>query len=136
MTKISLMTACALVLSGSMAMAQMPAGPNSGPGGASGAAPTRDVGTLPNAATTSNSTSTSSSILEQQNKQVSAGQAEPRGSYGQGYRQQATAPMDSQASCGGPGRHQVAITDEYGFKYDSCGNRLNAQGHSMAPHTR
>jgi hypothetical protein len=32
-------------------------------------------------------------------------------------------------SCG----HQVAITDEYGFKYDSMGDRLNAQGCVMPP---
>lgn len=32
-------------------------------------------------------------------------------------------------SCG----HQVAITDEYGFKYDSMGDRLNAQGCMIPP---
>jgi hypothetical protein len=33
-------------------------------------------------------------------------------------------------------RHQVAITDEYGFKYDSRGDRLDANGHVIdPPHT-
>lgn len=37
------------------------------------------------------------------------------------------------ASCG----RQVAITDEYGFKYDSMGDRLNARGCVIPPpHTR
>jgi len=30
-------------------------------------------------------------------------------------------------------RHQVAITDEYGFKYDSRGDRLDANGYVIAP---
>ncbi len=29
--------------------------------------------------------------------------------------------------------HGVAITDEYGFKYDAQGDRLNAQGMVIAP---
>lgn len=32
-------------------------------------------------------------------------------------------------SCG----HQVAITDEYGFKYDSMGDRLNSRGCVIQP---
>ena len=31
------------------------------------------------------------------------------------------------------GLHQVAITDEYGFRYDRWGNRLDAVGHVVAP---
>jgi hypothetical protein len=31
------------------------------------------------------------------------------------------------------GLHQVAITDEYGFRYDRWGNRLNAAGYVIAP---
>lgn len=30
-------------------------------------------------------------------------------------------------------RHNVAITDEYGFHYDSQGDRLDAAGHIIAP---
>ena len=30
-------------------------------------------------------------------------------------------------------RHQVAITDEYGFKYDAQGNRLDANGYVIPP---
>lgn len=42
-------------------------------------------------------------------------------------------PQMSQAMPSGSGRHSVAITDEYGFHYDSMGNRLNAAGHVIAP---
>jgi hypothetical protein len=31
------------------------------------------------------------------------------------------------------GLHKVAITDEYGFRYDTWGNRLNRAGHVVAP---
>ena len=39
---------------------------------------------------------------------------------------QAMAPAHGQ-------RHKVAITDEYGFHYDSAGNRLNSAGYVVAP---
>ena len=32
-----------------------------------------------------------------------------------------------------PGRHKVALTDEYGFHYDRWGNRLNHAGYVIAP---
>jgi hypothetical protein len=35
------------------------------------------------------------------------------------------------------GPHKVAFTDEYGFRYDKWGNRLDARGHVVAPpHSR
>ena len=149
MTKISLMTACAIVLSSSAALAQgnwMPSGPNSGPGGASGAAPTRDVGTQPSVGNTPSDATTSSTMMQQRTKEMNAGQTTAgnryydRGTYygqGRGYNQQAAAPMESPAmGCGASGPHSVAITDEYGFKYDSCGDRLNARGNVISPHTR
>jgi len=145
MTKTLLTTVCALVLSSSAALAQSnwaPPGPNSGPGGASGAAPTRDVGTQPNVGNTPSDATTSSSMTQQQMKEMNAGQRAPDGRYyGQPgtynqYNQQAAAPMESQMGCGAPGPHQVAITDEYGFKYDSCGDRLSARGNVISPHTR
>lgn len=149
MTKISLITACAIVLSSSAALAQsnwVPPGPNTGPGGASGAAPTRDVGTQPSVGNTPSDATTSTTMTEQRNKEISAGQTAAgnryydRGSYyGQrgAYNQQAAAPMESPSmGCNGPGRHSVALTDEYGFKYDSCGDRLNARGNVISPHTR
>lgn len=34
------------------------------------------------------------------------------------------------------GPRPTAFTDEYGFRYDSEGNRLNAQGYVISPHTR
>jgi hypothetical protein len=156
MTKISLITACAIVLSGSTALAQgygVPPGPNSGPGGASGAAPTRDVGTQPSVGNTPSDATTSSTMTQQRIKEMNAGQTAAgnryydrgtygydRGTYGQrgAYnQQQATAPMESPSmGCGSPGSHSVAITDEYGFKYDSCGDRLNARGNVISPHTR
>ena len=79
---------------------------------------------------------------QQQIKEMNAGQRAPDGryygqpgSYNQ-YNQQAAAPMESQMGCGAPGPHQVAITDEYGFKYDSCGDLLNGRDNVMSPHTR
>ncbi len=39
---------------------------------------------------------------------------------------QAMAPIGGQ-------RNKVAITDEYGFHYDSGGDRLDAAGHVIAP---
>jgi hypothetical protein len=44
-----------------------------------------------------------------------------------------TQPQVSQAMPAERGPHQVAITDEYGFRYDSMGNRLNAAGYVIAP---
>jgi hypothetical protein len=32
------------------------------------------------------------------------------------------------------GPHQVAFRDEYGFRYDADGNRLDARGFVMSPH--
>ncbi len=43
------------------------------------------------------------------------------------HHQQAMAPMD-----GTP--HAVAFKDEYGFRYDAQGNRLDRHGHVMSPH--
>src|SRR4029078_4555033 len=80
MTKTLLTTVCALALSGSAALAQrhwMPPGPNTGPGGASGAAPTRDVGTQPNVGNTPSDATTSSSMTQQQIKEMNAGQRAP-----------------------------------------------------------
>jgi hypothetical protein len=48
-------------------------------------------------------------------------------------------PMDQQAQAVSPWRghvrHEEAFRDEYGFRYDAQGNRLNAQGHVISPHT-
>ena len=46
------------------------------------------------------------------------------------------APMPNQAQYGGPMGgcgHTATIKDEYGFRYDSEGNRLNGQGCVIAP---
>ena len=37
-------------------------------------------------------------------------------------------PMDA------PGQRQAAFKDEYGFRYDSQGNRLDARGNIISPH--
>jgi len=48
-------------------------------------------------------------------------------------------PMDEQAQATSPYRgtvrHREAFRDEYGFRYDARGNRLNAQGYVISPHT-
>jgi hypothetical protein len=48
----------------------------------------------------------------------------------------ANQPMQNQAQLSGPMGgcgHTVSITDEYGFRYDNMGNRLNAGGCVIAP---
>ena len=34
------------------------------------------------------------------------------------------------------GPHQAAFKDEFGFRYDAQGNRLDARGNIISPHTR
>jgi hypothetical protein len=51
---------------------------------------------------------------------------QPEGSMAPGYAQQAMAPMEEP--------HAVAFKDEYGFRYDAQGNRLDRHGHVMSPH--
>jgi hypothetical protein len=45
-----------------------------------------------------------------------------------GYR-----PFGSDIPHRGGAAHKVAIVDEYGFRYDSKGNRLDPAGHVVAP---
>ena len=84
MKKIALIAAGVLAVSSSAALAQtnwMPPGPNSAPGGATGAAQTRDVGTnTPNVAHTGNGQTNSNSMLDQSVKEQSAAGA-PRSVY-------------------------------------------------------
>jgi hypothetical protein len=142
MKKIALISAGILALSSSAALAQtnwMPPGPNSGPGGATGAAPTRDVGNnTPNVAHTANGQTNSDSMLDQSVKEQSAAGA-PRSVYSpnaptQFDEQQAMA--GDEMAPNGRRRHRVAITDEYGFHYDSRGDRLDARGYVISPHAR
>ena len=48
-------------------------------------------------------------------------------------------PMDQQAQAVSPYRgtrpHEEAFRDEYGFRYDRRGNRIDAQGYRISPHT-
>jgi hypothetical protein len=53
---------------------------------------------------------------------------QPEGSMASGYHhQQAMAPAEDSA-------HAVAFKDEYGFRYDARGDRLDRHGHVMSPH--
>ena len=45
--------------------------------------------------------------------------------------QHATGPEPMPAD---RGPHQVAFRDEYGFRYDADGNRLDGRGYVMSPH--
>ena len=127
MLKTSTLVACVLALSGSAAMAQswpsnwMPPGPNDAPGGANGPARVRDIGS-PTGNVDQNYTgrTSSTSILSQTNKQQSAAGA-PRSDY----------TSQAQLQYGAQPRGNVYMTDEYGFKYDSRGNRLDARGNPM-----
>lgn len=136
----------ALLLSSAMAFAQMPAGPGTAPNGADGAQPTPTVGSSGGTARNSGTGQTqSSSMLSQQMKMQSqaGGQTTgynqssngPMGNQTNGqmdsqparYGQTANANMNGGASMGGGkmyhGRN-VAITDEYGNKYDEQGQRI------------
>jgi len=48
-------------------------------------------------------------------------------------------PMDQQATAMSPWRgtvqHEEAFRDEYGFRYDSRGNRIDGQGYRISPKT-
>jgi hypothetical protein len=48
-------------------------------------------------------------------------------------------PMDEQAQAVSPWRgkrvHEEAFRDEYGFRYDARGNRIDATGRRISPHT-
>jgi hypothetical protein len=60
---------------------------------------------------------------------AAAGAAQAQ-NYGNPPYQQNQAQMSSDMGrCG----HTVSITDEYGFRYDNMGNRLNARGCVIAP---
>jgi hypothetical protein len=47
--------------------------------------------------------------------------------------------MDQQAQAQSPyhgaRQHSESFRDEYGFRYDSRGNRIDAQGRLISPHT-
>jgi hypothetical protein len=150
MWKTSTIAICALVFSGSLAMAQtygqspgwMPPAPGNPPGGAGGPAPVRDIGgATANANQTADGRTSSTSMLSYSNKAQSAeglsssnygngpgGQS--GGSQGAYYGSQAQMQdggsqgqiqYGAQASCGNNGA--VAITVEYGHRYNCRGDR-------------
>jgi hypothetical protein len=130
MLKTSTIVACVLALWGSAAMAQnwpsqwMPPGPNDAPGGANGPARARDIGSpSANVNQTVGGRTTSTTILSQTNKQQSAAGASHSDYTSQAQLQNGIRPSGS--------RGNVYMTDEYGFKYDSRGNRLDARGNPM-----
>ena len=139
MWKTSTIAICALVLSGSLAMAQtynqspgwVPPAPGNPPGGAGGPAPVGDIGSpTANANQTVNGQTGSTSMLSYSNKAQSAAGASGS-NYGNGpvatngrysYGSQAQMQYGGQDSCGNTGA--VAITDEYGRRYNCRGDRL------------
>jgi hypothetical protein len=132
MSKTFLMMACALVLSGTAAVAQtngiLPV-PNGAPNAAIVVTPTPDVGASSNVRSNPGSTTT---IEERQVKQGSAMDAPGSGyNAGSGYENEAMGSSDQSRM-----RHRMAITDEYGFRYDSRGDRIDANGNVISPHTR
>jgi hypothetical protein len=138
MWKISTLAICALALSGSLAMAQTY---NQSPGGAGGPAPVQDIGaTTANANQTVNGQTSSTSMLSYSNKAQSA-EGMSGSNYGNGpvatnsrYYPDSQAQMQyggsqvqmqygTQDSCGNT--RAVAITDEYGRRYNCRGDRLS-----------
>jgi hypothetical protein len=58
-----------------------------------------------------------------------AGAAQAQNYGNQPYQQNQAQMSSDMGGCG----HTVSITDEYGFRYDNMGNRLNARGCVIAP---
>lgn len=71
---------------------------------------------------------------------VNASGAAGASTYTGAYRGSAM-PMTSSAEVGassqiGSGPHPVAFKDEFGFRYDAQGNRLDARGYVISPQTK
>ena len=136
MQKLSILAAI-LALTGGAALAQsgpggmMPAGPNAAPGGANGAAPVSAIGSpTANARDTLNGGTRSTSVLSQSNKNQSASgmsrsdyDANTRQRSGT-YRDQAMGMHRDVSSGTNDDPRAVAITDEYGNRYNSRGERI------------
>ena len=127
MLKTSTIAACVLALSGAAAFAQtswVPPGPNNPPAGAGGGAAVRDIGSpSANVIDTYGGQTRSTTILSQSNKQQSA--AGMASSNYAGYGAQGYMPQQAQMSYGqGYNTGNVFITDEYGYQYNSRGERI------------
>ena len=148
MLKTTMIAACVLAVSGSLALAQTnapynspggimpPDGANNAPYGANGAAPMRDIGTpSANSTTTATGGTSSTSMLSQGKKNQSAA-GMPSSNYGgmqggqsagtqYGYGpQQAYGGMNGDQNASPNG---VCITDEYGHKYNCRGDRIGGR---------
>jgi hypothetical protein len=129
MSKILPLIACTLVLSGTAAVAQtnrVPFGPRIAPTGTNGVTPTPDVGANSHVRNNPDSTTT----MEEQQIKQGRPMAEPGNGYSSGprYENQTMRPPDQSHT-----RHPAAITDEYGFRYDSRGDRLDVNGNVVSP---
>lgn len=131
MLRISTIATCALALSSGVALAQtMPPGPNAAPYGAGGSAPASSIGS-PSANVQDNmgGGTRSTTVLSQTNKNQSAA-GMSRSDYSSGAQlQYGTQPQyqaQGQGMMGGPSDNPraVAITDEYGNKYNSRGDKI------------
>lgn len=130
MLKTTAIAIAALTLFAPAAMAQtswMPPGSNDAPGGANGAVPHVGANT-PNVSDTVNGGTNSTDMTEQRIKQQSAGAPAYYTNQQARTDRQAQMSMDEPT---GHVRHRVALTDEFGFKYDSRGDRLDANGYVM-----
>ncbi len=145
MLKLSTITACALAVSTSVALAQtMPPGPNAAPGGATGSAPASSIGSpSANAQDNLGGGTRSTTVLSQTNKNQSAA-GMSRSDYSSGAQMQyGTQPQypgqyqaQGQGMMGGPDNPRgVAITDEYGNQYNSRGDKIG-RGQPMRQQTR
>jgi hypothetical protein len=137
MLKTTTIAACVLALSGGVALAQgnyMPPGPNTAPGGAGGSAPANTIGSpSANAQDTVGGGTRSTTVLSQTNKNQSAA-GMSRSDYSSGAQMQyGTQPQypnqyqaQGQGMMGGASDNPraVAITDEYGNRYNSRGDKI------------
>src|SRR5580700_6860038 len=73
--------------------------------------------------------------VAQPGDRTNAGAAPPiHNNYSRMNSDMAQAPSDAMPMQNGP--HQTAFRDEYGFRYDAQGNRLDARGNIISPQTR
>jgi len=124
MLRTSTIVACVLALSGSAALAQpswVPQGPNNPSAGAGGGAAVRDIGSpSANVNDTVGGQTRSTTILSQSNKQQSAaGMSSSNYDRGAYISQQAQMPYGQLRNTG-----NVYMTDEYGYQYNSRGDRI------------
>jgi hypothetical protein len=79
--------------------------------------------------------------VRQPGDQMGSAGVNASGAAGASTYRSSAMPMTSSAEAGassqmGSGPHPVAFKDEFGFRYDAQGNRLDARGYVISPQTK